>query len=141
MYKRLYTSAGEGLQGQPWRAYPRPQMKREKWLNLNGSWDFAVSSSPALPTAYDKTIRVPFPPESLLSGIGIHFPEGSFLFYRKKLTLPEEDRRGRVLLHIGAADQIAEVYVNQKQVGSAHIGGYDAMTFDITEALEEENEL
>ncbi len=124
----------------PLDVYPRPQLKRNSFLNLNGTWDFAVSSDAALPEHYDRKILVPFCPESDLSGIAEHFPEGSSLFYRRELTLPDGFKAGRVLLHIGAADQIAEIYVNQKAVGS-HSGGYEAMTFDITDTLEETNEL
>ncbi len=83
---------------------------------------------------------MPFCPESLLSGVNRHFPEGSTLTYRRHFRLPEKFNKGRVLLHIEAADQIAEVYVNQKAVGR-HEGGYTSFTLDITDALEEENTL
>ncbi len=136
MLHDLYTVRGEALCGTPWEKYPRPQMRRDSYVNLNGLWEFGVSEN-AIPV-YDKTIRVPFCPESLLSGIHQHFDEGSFLHYRRTFTLPESFCKGRVLLHIGGADQILECYVNSKQVG-AHFGGYWAMTFDITQALEEEN--
>ena len=136
---KLITHEGEQLSGTPWQAYPRPQLCRDSYVNLNGPWDFTVSENAALPETYDRTIAVPFCPESNLSGIGIHFPEGHSLFYRRECTLPEGFNRGRVLLHIGAADQIAEIYVNQIQVGT-HVGGYEAMTFDITDALQAHNE-
>ena len=136
----LTTVAGEQLQGTPWQEYPRPQLKRNSYVNLNGSWDFTATESDALPTRYDSTILVPFCPESKISGIGKHFSDGHRLFYRRSFTLPEGFRKGRVLLHIGAADQIAEVYVNQAAVGS-HTGGYEAFSFDITDALEGTNEL
>ncbi len=136
----LITPQGEALSGTPWTAYPRPQMRRESYVNLNGIWDFAVTDSPALPADYPMEIQVPFCPESRLSGIETHFDEGSSLFYRKKLTLPADFSHGRVLLHIGAADQAAEVYVNQTLVGT-HVGGYEAFHFDITDFLQAENEL
>ena len=135
----LTTPAGEQLQGTPWQEYPRPQLRRSSYVNLNGYWDFTVNDSPALPQVYPRKILVPFCPESKLSGINRHFPEGSGLWYRRSFTLPE-DATGRVLLHIGAADQIADVYVNQIRVGT-HIGGYEAFCFDITDALQPENEL
>ena len=138
--EKLTTARGEALTGNPWQVYPRPQLKRESYVNLNGYWDFTVSSETALPQAYDRKIRVPFCPESQLSGIEEHFSEGHSLFYRKNLVLPQGFQKDRILLHIGAADQIAEVYVNRKVVGS-HEGGYEAMTFDITDYLEAENEL
>ena len=135
MLRELYTVHGEALSGTPWTVYPRPQMKRDSYLNLNGEWDFGV-----LPGGYDRKINVPFCPESQLSGVKAHFEEGSTLCYRRFVTLPEGFDRGRVLLHIGAADQIADVYVNGTHVGH-HEGGYEAFTFDITDALEQSNEL
>ena len=140
MLNDLYTTAGEQLTGTPWQVYPRPQMKRDSWLNLNGWWDFAVTAREALPQQYDRKILVPFCPESLLSGLKMEIKPGSFLYYRRKLTLPESFRQGRCLLHIGAADQIAQVYVNG-QIAGNHTGGYTAFTVDITDFLEAENEL
>ena len=131
----LHTYEGENLKGQPWSCYPRPQMRRDSYVNLNGLWDFAVCKG-----AYDRKILVPFCPESLLSGIHEHFREGCALRYRRRFTLPEGFNRGRVLLHIGAADQRLVCYVNGQRVGE-HIGGYESMTFDITDALAQENEM
>ena len=136
----LTTPQGETLSGTPWQVYPRPQMRRNSYVNLNGLWDFTSSDDTALPGQYDRKIRVPFCPESKLSGIEEHFPDGHSLFYRRSFVLPENFNCGRVLLHIGAADQIAEVYVNQISVGT-HVGGYESFCFDITDALRETNEL
>ena len=139
----LMTKEGAALletDAQPWNIYPRPQMRREGWLNLNGEWDFTVTRWEDLPDAYDRTIRVPFCTESKLSGIGAHFPENSALTYRKVVRLPEGFRRGRVLLHVGAADQISAVYVNRVFLGGT-VGGYQASAYDITEALAAENEI
>ena len=137
MLKELTTPRGETLSGTPWTVYPRPQMKRDSYLNLNGEWEFtSVAGAAMLPVDYDQTIRVPFCPESRLSGIGQHFPEGQPLYYRRRFTLPEGFGRGRVILHIGAADQIADVFVNGKTV-CHHEGGYDAFSCDITDALTE----
>ena len=140
MLNDLYTHRGECLTGIPWNVYPRPQMRRESYVNLNGSWDFAVTTTPELPAAYPDTITVPFCPESLLSGLHREIAPGSYLFYRRNLTLPVTFSTGRVLLHVGAADQIAEIYVNQKPITS-HLGGYTAFTADITDFLIDENEL
>ena len=144
MLQELWTPEGEVLKNnpdlQPWNVYPRPQMKRDSYLNLNGMWDFTAQKETWLPKDYDLTIRVPFCPEAPLSGIHGHFPEGANLCYRKVLTLPEGFNRGRVILHIGAADQVAEVYINGKEV-CHHEGGYEAFSCDITEALAEEMEL
>ena len=133
---QLITTQGEALLASnqtPWERYPRPQMRRESFLNLNGLWDFTVQGQ-------QQQIRVPFCPESLLSGIQTHFPEGEKLHYRRAFTLPEGWNTGQVLLHIGAADQIAEVTLNGKFIGR-HEGGYEAFTFDITSALQAENTL
>ncbi len=134
MLNELTTTAGETLRGMPWQVHPHPQMKREDWLNLNGAWDFSVD--------YEKkgSIRVPFCPESKLSGIGAHFDEGSILCYTRNFRLPEGWDKGRVILHIGAADQRADVFVNGKPAGT-HKGGYEAFSFDITGFLKEENTL
>ncbi len=140
MLNELYTSAGEALAGTPWMVYPRPQMKRDSYLNLNGDWEFDIGNF-RVPDTYSRTIRVPFCPESLLSGIHEHFPENSGLCYRRRFILPEQFNRGRVLLHVGAADQRLLAYVNGEKVGE-HEGGYEAINFDITPFLREgENEL
>ena len=137
MLHDLFTPRGETLQGTPWTVYPRPQMKRDSYLNLNGEWDFSTNYGE--PEGI-KTIRVPFCPESKLSGVGHHFPEGAGLTYRKQLRLPADFNRGRVLLHIGAADQTAILFVNKKKL-CEHRGGYEAFCVDITDALQEENEI
>ncbi len=136
MVAALWTPLGEAVKAAgetPWAVYPRPQMRRDSYVNLNGMWDLHVDS-----TSY--SIRVPFCPESRLSGVNRHFEEGSALRYRRSFTLPEGFCRGRVLLHIGAADQVAVVYVNGKKVGF-HEGGYEAFTCDITDVLRERNSL
>ena len=137
MLHDLYTPEGEALQGTPWEIYPRPQLKRNSYVNLNGIWDFAVSEKEDIP-AFDKTINVPFCPESLLSGLKMEIKPGSYLFYRRYFSM--QKRAGRLLLHIGAADQIADIYVNQNHV-CHHEGGYNTFCADITDALAEENEL
>ena len=139
----LMTARGQALleSGEtPWQVYPRPQMKRGSYANLNGRWDFTVSPEPDQPESYDQKILVPFCPESQLSGLKFHPQDGNYLFYRRRFTLPEGFRKDRVLLHFGAVDQETEVYVNQQHMGS-HVGGYDAFVLDITDALEDENEL
>ena len=137
MLHDLYTPEGENLQGTPWEIYPRPQLKRESYVNLNGIWDFAVSEKEELPT-FDKKITVPFCPESLLSGLKMEVKPGSYLFYQRSFSMQKQS--GKLLLHIGAADQVADIYVNQVHV-CHHEGGYETFTADITNALQEENEL
>ena len=130
----LKTYEGENLTGQPWQVYPRPQMRRDSFLNLNGEWKFSVNYG------YSGTIMVPFCPECQLSGVNKHFPEGASLVYHKTLDLPEGFNRGRVLLHIGAVDQKADIFMNRKKIFH-HEGGYEAFTVDITDGLGEGNEL
>jgi len=136
----LYTREGEELCVQPWQSYPRPQMRRNSFFNLNGEWDFAVCTNGEAPAEFDRKIRVPFPPQSLLSGVGENYPEDHFLFYQKKFACPEEFRGGRVLLHVGAADQIAKVWLNGIYLG-AHTGGYEPFSFEVTHAIKDENTL
>ena len=141
---QLITARGEALQNdparQPWDVYPRPQTRRESYVNLNGNWEYTVTTGDFLPQTYTKTIRVPFCPESLLSGVGEHPEDGAYLCYRRSFTLPEGFQKDKVLLHFGAADQSAEVFLNGIFVGS-HLGGYHAFSFDITSLLQPENTL
>ena len=137
MLNDLYTPQGEALSGTPWQVYPRPQCKRNSYVNLNGTWDFAVSETEAIP-AFNQNILVPFCPESLLSGLKMEYKPGQYLFYRRNFS--QEIQPGRLLLHVGAADQVADIYVNQVHV-CHHEGGYEAFTCDITDVLKEENEL
>ncbi len=116
----------------PWNVYPRPQMRRESYVNLNGAWELSVNSREDV-----GSICVPYCPESRLSGVEKQFAPGTSLFYHRHFSPPAGQR---VLLHIGAADQTARVFVNQKEVGS-HRGGYNSFTCDITDALQQENEL
>ena len=136
----LYTPQGEQISSAPLQSYPRPQMRRESYVNLNGWWAFTVSSQTQLPACYDREILVPYCPESLLSGIHTHFPEGSSLFYRRLLPIKKPENGNRILLHFGAVDQYAEIYVNQKLV-CTHWDGYQAFSCDITDFLQEENQL
>lgn len=125
--------------------YPRPQFVREDWQNLNGLWDYAVVAKDApQPTQWDGQILVPFPIESALSGVMKRVSEKEKLYYRRTFQIPPGwnlksqianlKPARRVLLHFGAVDWETTVFVNGKEVG-AHRGGYDAFTFDITEAL------
>ena len=120
MLHDLYTPEGESLQGTPWQVYPRPQLKRNSYVNLNENWDFAVSDKDIIP-AFHQQITVPFCPESLLSGQQSQVKPGTFLYYRRYFSIAQQT--GRLLLHVGAADQIADIYVNQVHV-CHHEGGY-----------------
>ena len=120
--------------------YPRPQMVRADWKNLNGLWDYAIVSEDADPDgtaclteASQGKILVPFCVESALSGVGRFPSPDSLLLYRTEFKLPKWNA-GRVLLHFGAVDQNADIYVNGKYAGG-HQGGYDPFSVDVTEYL------
>ncbi len=132
---RLYTKEGESLSGIPHSEYPRPTMIRNSYINLNGEWSFGTCKEGKTVREYGR-ITVPFPPESILSGVEKHYPDGTELHYKKSFTLPDGFKKDRVLLHFGAIDQCATIYVNDTEVGY-HIGGYDAFSFDITECLKD----
>ncbi len=139
----LKTEWGESLNPDaPLQEYPRPQFRRESYLNLNGAWDYAITESDDVPAQFDGRIVVPFSPESILSGVGRTVLPHQTLWYRRTLTLPEDfvPDGGRVLLHFGAVDQEAAVYLNGQQV-AYHMGGYTSFTADVTEALKAENTL
>ena len=121
----LWTEAGERVRKErgssPWDVYPRPQMKREGYFMLNENW-----------TLNGASICMPFPPQSLLAEYGKRV--GSKLIYETEFNIPADFDRERVLLHFGAVDQIAEVYVNGMLAGR-HEGGYLPFSFDITEYI------
>jgi len=115
--------------------YPRPQMVRKDWLNLNGLWDIAiVHREVAKPASFDTKILVPFPVESALSGVMKSVGENDRIWYRKVFKLPKRWIGRTVLLHFGAVDFEAVVSVNGREVGR-HRGGYDGFSFDVTEKL------
>ncbi|GAA4919212.1 glycosyl hydrolase family 2 [Stackebrandtia albiflava] len=124
--------------------YPRPQLRRDSYLNLNGRWDYAIRPvGEPVPAEWDGEILVPFSPEAPLSGVGRRLEPDDLLWYRRNVTLPAgfQAPGGRVLLHFGAVDQSCRVFLNGHQVG-AHIGGYLPFHCDITEELRDgDNEL
>jgi hypothetical protein len=115
--------------------YPRPQLTRPDWLNLNGLWNFAVTPLAAAPPAnFEGQILVPFPLESALSGVMRRLDENSTLWYQRRFQVPPAWAGRRVRLHFGAVDWQARVFVNGREIGR-HRGGYDAFTFDVTDIL------
>lgn len=120
--------------------YPRPNLVRDSYFNLNGEWEYCISESETV-ESYDGTILVPFSPETMLSGVGKILMPHQYLHYRKKFTVPSGFRKSRVLLHFGAVDQECILYVNGAETGG-HKGGYLPFSFDITDKLREgENEI
>lgn len=115
--------------------YPRPQMVRTDWLNLNGLWDYAITGDGVhQPTIYQGKILVPYPVESALSGVHRSLDEQDNLWYHRTFRVPAAWAGKRIMLRFGAVDWQARVRVNGHEVGSHH-GGYDAFAFDITDDL------
>lgn len=121
--------------------HPNPQFQRREWLNLNGKWSFKIDKSKSglakkyyePQTKFDRTINVPFCPESVLSGIEYKdFMDA--VWYSREFTIPEKYSGLRTILHFGAVDYKATVYINGKEVGT-HKGGYISFEFDITDYI------
>ena len=116
----------------PWNEYPRPTLKRDSFICLNGEWDFAYSESE--PIEYCEKILVPFPPESSLSGINRRHSDKEKLYYKRDFSIPTGFNKGRIILHFGAVDQTCKVILNDKEIGE-HTGGYLPFSFDISDKL------
>jgi len=115
--------------------YPRPIMERADWINLNGLWDYSiVKAGEAEPAIFDGQILVPFPVESSLSGVMKTVGSENEVWYKRTFTVPANWKSKNVLLHFGAVDWKAEVWVNDIKIGS-HTGGYTPFSFDITPFL------
>lgn len=115
--------------------YPRPIMERDKWQNLNGLWDYAIlPMGQQEPQTFDGKILVPFAVESSLSGVQKELGKEKELWYRRTFTIPSDWKSKNVILHFGAVDWKAEVYLNNIKIGS-HTGGYTPFCFDVTPFL------
>ncbi len=125
----------DALEGRAWTEYPRPQLVRDQWLNLNGQWDYAIAPKDANQAEPQGKITVPYPIQSHLSGVKKQVYADQALWYWRSFEVPADWRGQRVRLNFGAVDWLAEVYVNGKKVGE-HFGGYDPFSFDITDALQ-----
>lgn len=131
--RHLLTKQGKELKGNEYDLYPRPQLRRESFFSLNGEWNLQVGEE-------KMKILVPYPPESILSGIGREFSEKDILIYTRTFTLPQGFVKDRVILNIGAIDQKCSIFINSKHAGSL-VGGYLSSSLDITDYLEEENKI
>lgn len=120
--------------------YPRPIMERDKWQNLNGLWDYAIlPMGQQEPQTFDGKILVPFAVESSLSGVQKELGKEKELWYRRTFTIPSDWKSKNVILHFGAVDWKAEVYLNNIKIGS-HTGGYTPFYFDVTPFLTSGNQ-
>lgn len=138
----MLTEFGEKIDKNcPLAEYPRPQFVRNSYINLNGCWKCEFSKSSELPSDFKTDITVPFSPETPLSGVGRVLEPTEYLHYEKRFNIPSDFNKGRVFIHFGAVDQIADVYLNGVHIGS-HSGGYTPFSFEITDNIKEgENRL
>lgn len=123
-----------------WNEYPRPQLVRDSYINLNGFWDYKISKINNIPNKYDGKILVPFPIESKLSHVQKTLQNNDYLYYRRYFCLNKEFIKDIVILHFDAIDQISTIYLNGKEL-LTNEGGYIPFEIDITKYLNENNEL
>lgn len=117
------------------KEYPRPQMVRRQWTNLNGLWDYAITpKDSSVPLKSEGKILVPYPLESALSGVKKSLKPDQNLWYMRKITTPKLTGNHHVILHFGAVDYQATVYIDGMEVGR-HEGGYTEFSFDVTKYL------
>ena len=112
-FARLSTDFEKDLSSIPFSEYPRPQLKRDSYLCLNGKWNFKIKRGENL--RYDGEILVPFAPESRLSGVECEIDDADVMIYERRFTLTDDFMKARVLLHVGACDQYAKVFVNKEE--------------------------
>ena len=122
----------------PLSEYPRPQLKRDSYICLNGYWDYAIRGSEVIPEQYDGKILVPYSPEVEKSGVNKLVTPNDYLFYRLKYKLPKDFIKDIVILHFGAVDQIAEVFINGK-FAFKHVGGFLPFSLDVKPFMTDEN--
>jgi len=125
-----------------WQDYPRPQLKRAEWINLNGLWKYVVTNISEMekPMNFDDEILVPFAIESALSGVAKTFTPNDKLWYRREFTLNPEWKGKQIILHFGAVDYECEVWINDKSVGT-HRGGNNPFSFDITKYVKKNSDI
>ena len=122
----------------PLSEYPRPQFKRDSYICLNGLWEYAIRGIESIPDVYDGQILVPYSPEVEKSGVNKVVNPEDYLFYRLKYEIPKDFIKDKVILHFGAVDQIAEVFINGK-FAMKHVGGFLPFSLDIKPFLTNNN--
>jgi hypothetical protein len=131
--------AGEVDPAKPWLEYPRPDMARNKWISLNGTWEYAITPRDIKPEKWDGHILVPYPVESALSGVKKRVSESENLWYRRSFKIPAPWSKKHILLNFEGSDWETTVWIDGKEAGK-HRGGYDPFTFDITKYLDDKRE-
>ena len=126
------------MKSQPLSEYPRPQLKRDSYICLNGYWEYAIRGIESIPRDFDGQILVPYSPEVEKSGVNKTLLPNQYLFYRLNYQIPKEFIKDKVILHFGAVDQIAEVFING-QFAVKHIGGFLPFSIDIKPFLKDNN--
>ena len=124
------------MNNQPLSEYPRPQFKRDSYICLNGYWEYAIRTIESIPDVFDGQILVPYSPETEKSGVNKTVTPKDYLFYRLRYEIPQDFIKDKVILHFGAVDQIAELFINGKFV-MKHVGGFLPFSCDIKPYLED----
>jgi len=138
----LLTKYGESLDiNNVLQEYPRPQLKRDSYFNLNGLWKYKISKDTSLINGFNNDVVVPFPIESILSRVRKTISEKEYLIYKKVFSLPNNFIKDNTFINFGAVDNIATIILNNKVLGT-HIGGYLPFSFNVNEVIKEkDNEL
>ena len=135
---KIKTKWGKNLDPKNvWQEYPRPQLERKQWLNLNGIWSYSITDiNSQKPDNFDGEILVPFSIESSLSGVMKSLNEKQILWYYKEFEVPDNWKDKNIIIHFNAVDWICELYINDNKIGK-HSGGYSEFSFDITKNIKE----
>ena len=135
---KIKTKWGKNLDpNKVWQEYPRPQLERKQWLNLNGIWSYSITDvNSQKPDNFDGEILVPFSIESSLSGVMKSLNEKQILWYYKEFEIPDNWKDKNIIIHFNAVDWICELYINDNKIGE-HSGGYSEFSFDITKNIKE----
>ena len=135
---KIKTKWGKNLDpNKAWQEYPRPQLERKQWLNLNGIWSYSITDvNSQKPDNFDGEILVPFSIESSLSGVMKSLNEKQILWYYKEFEIPDNWKDKNIIIHFNAVDWICELYINDNKIDE-HSGGYSEFSFDITKNIKE----